>query len=139
MDAGYAQVLYLSKQMMKAVAKFMEQGDHFVVSKERRAGLTINTDGCGEIAREVCYRRLDVMLSGSFSSSTAAADGIIHPAPAALTGPCIEVKIKPADQFSLSVHYIEELGVGMPELNIGSFHRGDNDAIKILHQPEHSR
>src|SRR5688500_9829715 len=92
------------------------------------ANLTIIANRRREIAVEVCYRCL-YMRSGSHSAKPAAADGIVHPASATFAGPRIQVKIKPPDQLPLRVRYVEKFRVRMPELNIRSLHRGENDPI----------
>ena len=100
----------LREHVVQAVAGFVEQGDHVIVSKQRR--LAVHTGG--EIADQVGHRRLQLMGVGA----QPACAHIVHPGTAALAFACLRVQIELPDQLrALCGRALDavELHAGVPD------------------------
>src|SRR5690349_7129365 len=125
---------------MEAMSEFMKQSNDFIMSEQGRANFLSMRDRSGKVTVEVCDGRLHRVFPVVRASNIAAsADRIIHPPSSPLAGSGVEIEIEPAEKLALTVAYIEQLGIRMPELNRGCFHRSDVDAVKILYQTKHTR
>src|SRR6185312_3600456 len=124
---------------MEAMSEFMKQGNDFIMSEQGRANSFPMRNRSGKITVEVCNGRLNRVFPIIHAPNIPAADRIIHPASTPLAWSCVEIEIESADELSLTVGYIEQLGIRMPELNRSCFHWGDVDAVKILYQTKHTR
>ena len=122
-DAGHAQLLNFSEQMMQAVAKFVEQGDDIIVGEQGRFA----TDRRGEIAGEKCYRMLN------FAVFAATRYGIVHPRATTLVVAGIEVKIKLSNQRAVVIAHVKKARVGVPDF--GSCRR-DLQAVNCFNDAE---
>ena len=124
-DAGDAQVLDTCQKMMQAVTELVEQGDDFVMGKQRRLAWQRRS----VVAVEIGHRRLDAV------ALPAPCDGVVHPGAAALAGAGIEVEVELADLLAAMVGNLEEFHVLMPHWRLG---RADMQAIDGFHHLEHA-
>src|SRR5690348_11150606 len=99
---------------MEAMSEFMKQGNDFIMSEQGRANFLSMRDRSGKITIEVCDGRLNRVFPIVHTPNIPAADRIIHPASTPLARSRIEVEVEPPDKLSLTVGYIEQLGIRMP-------------------------
>ena len=110
---------------MQTVTELVEQGDHFVVSKQRRFAIHRAVKVTGQVS--------DRLLQGTVGF-THLADAVIHPRSAALILTRVEIKVEATAQLILVVIQFEEAHVRMPDVDIGSLF--GCDAVDALHHFE---
>ena len=108
--------------MVQAVTELVEQGDHFVMGKQRRFTIYRAVEVTGQIRDRFLQRTV------SFAHLAYA---VIHPRPAALVFTGIQVEVEAAAQFVVLVIQFEETYIRMPDINIFTLFSGD--AVNTFH------
>jgi hypothetical protein len=111
--------------MVQTVAKFVEQGDHFIVGEQRR----LTADGTVKVAGQISDRLLQRTVKLAHL-----ADAVIHPCPAAFMFAGVEVEVEAAAQLIFIIIKFEEAHFRMPDINIGTLFRGN--AVNTLNHFE---
>ena len=121
-DAGDACGFDAGQHVVQAVTELVEQGDHFIVGKQRRFAAHRTVEVTGQVG--------DRFLQGTIRF-THLAHAVVHPRPAALVLTRVEIEVEAAAQFVFLVIQLEEAHVRMPDVDIGTLFGGD--AIDALH------
>ena len=98
-DAGHIVLVHLRQHVVQAVAGLVEQGDDVVVREQR--GLAADT--FGEVADQVCHRRLQAAVIGAHPTRT----HIIHPGATALALAGGRIQVELADQHAIALQPVE--------------------------------
>ena len=115
-DPGYTGGFYAGQHMVQAVTELVEQGDHFVMGKQRRFTIYRTVKVTGQIRDRFLQRTV------SFAHLAYA---VIHPRPAALVFTGIQVEVETAAQFVVLVIQFEETYIRVPDINIFTLFSGD--------------
>ena len=91
------------------MAELMEQGGHFIVSKQRRFA----ANGPVKIASQISDWFLQLAIS-----QTQATYAVIHPGSATLVFARIQIKVETTAQFTIGIKQIEEADIRMPGIDI---------------------
>ncbi len=115
-DTGNARGFDTGQHMVQTVAELVEQGDHFIVGKQRRFTVHRTVKVTGQVSDRllqcaVCLTHL--------------ADTVVHPRPTAFVFTGIQIKIEAAAQLVVFVVQLEETNFRMPDVNIGALFGGD--------------
>ncbi len=124
-DTGHACRFDTGQHMVQTVTELVEQGDHFVMGKERRFTADRTVKVTGQVGHRLLQRAVGF---------THLAYAVIHPRPAALVLTGIQVKVEAAAQFVFIVIQLEETHVVMPHFHIVALFSGN--AIDALHHFE---
>ena len=108
--------------MVQAVTELVEQGDHFVVSEQRRFTIYRAVEVTSQIRDRFLQRTI---------SFTHLAYAVIHPRPAALVFTGIQIEVEATAQFVIFVIQFEETYIRMPDINIFTLFSGD--AVNTFH------
>ncbi|GCM27481.1 hypothetical protein ExPCM16_01579 [Escherichia coli] len=108
--------------MVQAVTELVEQGDHFVMGKQRRFTIYRAVEVAGQIRDRFLQRTVGF---------THLAYAVIHPRPAAFVFTGIQVEVEAAAQFVVLVIQFEETYIRMPDINIVTLFSGD--AVNTFH------
>ncbi len=111
--------------MVQTVTELVEQGDHFVMGKERRFAVyrTVKVTG------QVCHRLLQRAVGFTHLAYT-----VVHPCPTAFVFTGIEIQIEAAAQLILVVVQLEETHVVVPHFHVVALF--GSDAIDAFHHFE---
>ena len=111
--------------MVQAVTELVEQGDHFIVGKQRRFAAHRTVEVTGQVGNR--------FLQGTIRF-THLAHAVVHPRPAALVLTRVEIEVEAAAQFVFLVIQLEEAHVRMPDVDVGTLFRGN--AVDAFHHLE---
>ena len=115
-DTGNTSGFDAGQHMVQAVTELVEEGDHFVVSEQRRFTIYRAVEVTSQIRDRFLQRTI---------SFTHLAYAVIHPRPAALVFTGIQIEVEATAQFVIFVIQFEETYIRMPDINIFTLFSGD--------------
>ncbi len=125
-DTGYAQLFNPGQHVVQAMAKFVEQGSHFIVGQQRR----LVAHCWGKVAHQIGHRQHQLTLAIAELIT-----GAIHPGTAALVAARIEVEVETTHGLAVFLH-LEQTHLWVPALKVLLF--ADLDTEQALHNLEHA-
>ena len=107
------------------MTELVEQGDHFIMGKQRRLAVHRAVKVTGQVGDRLLQRAIEF---------THLADTVIHPRPAAFVLASVQVEVEAAAQFVAFVIQLEEAHFRVPDVNVGTLFSGD--AVNALNHFE---
>ncbi|MNB78907.1 hypothetical protein D3C75_256200 [compost metagenome] len=102
--------------MVQTVAEFVEQGDHFVVGKQRRFAAHRTVKVTGQVGDRLLQRTVGF---------THLADTVVHPGAATFVFSGVQIEIEAAAQFVFLVIQLEETHLRVPHVDVVTLFGGD--------------